>query len=224
MRALVIDDELLVLEGIEAFLQASLPDLTLDKTADVDTALRLAATVRYELVLLDWNLISNEGARVDGRAVVQALRDGGLAAPVLVVSGDDHLDRQHLVFGLGLAGFVSKSAPGSALLDAIQVALHGGVYLPQQIANRRIHGGRASHGGGAMTPVDLRARYPELTQRQAEVFAIMVRGVSDKQIARELSISEATVKSHVQAIFDVVGVRRRDGLLFCATGQKAGRG
>jgi len=53
MRALVIDDEQMMLDGLDAFLQASMPELTLDKTAEIDAALRLASTVEYGFVVLD---------------------------------------------------------------------------------------------------------------------------------------------------------------------------
>ena len=67
-------------------------------------------------------------------------------------------------------------------------------------------------------PLDPQERFPDLTDRQAEVFRVMVRGMSDKQIARELSITEATVKTHVRAILGVVGVRRRGEAVFEVTG------
>src|SRR2546423_637344 len=95
MRALVIDDEQLVLEGLEAFLQVSLPDLSLDKSADVHTALHLASSVRYELVLLDWNLVDASGAAIAAYGVIEALRRAGSTAPIIIVSGDDRDDWPH---------------------------------------------------------------------------------------------------------------------------------
>lgn len=218
MRALVIDDEQLVLEGLEAFLQAALPELSLDKTADATTAVRLAGSVHYELILLDWYLVGGDGQELQGRAMVQALRAQGCRAPILVVSGADRTDWPALLFELGLSGVVTKSSSGTHLVDAIQIAIRGGIYLPAQTlvsrANPRYHAAPELPAA-----VDPRERFPELTERQADVFRVMVRGASDKQIARELGITEATVKTHVRSILSVVGVRRRGEAVFEVTGR-----
>jgi two-component system nitrate/nitrite response regulator NarL len=220
MRALVIDDEQLVLEGLEAFLQAALPELSLDKTADVNTALQLAASVPYELLLLDWHLVDQDGHALDGRTMVQGLRAQGCKAPILVVSGDDRADWPALLFELGLSGVVTKSASGARLVDAIQIAIRGGIYLPAQTLAARANP-RFRPAAEAARPVDPKLRYPDLTERQVDVFRVMVRGLSDKQIARELGITEATVKTHVRAILGVVGVRRRGEAVFEVTGRGA---
>ena len=86
MRLLVIDDEQLVLEGLEAFLQAALPDVSLDKTASATTALSLASTVPYEVVLLDWNLTDpSTGEAVDPQELVRRLRQAGCDSAIIVV-------------------------------------------------------------------------------------------------------------------------------------------
>lgn len=217
MRALVIDDETLVLEGLEAFLMVAMPELSLDKTADASTALHLAASVHYELVLLDWHLVDQDGQALQGRAMVQALRAQGCKAPILVVSGADRNDWSALLFELGLAGVVTKSASGAQLVDAIHIATRGGIYLPAQTraarANPKFH-----PAPEPQKAVDPRERFPELTERQAEVFRVMVRGLSDKHIARELGITETTVKTHVRGILSVVGVHRRGEAVFEITG------
>jgi two-component system nitrate/nitrite response regulator NarL len=220
MRALVIDDEQLVLEGLEALLQAMMPELSLDKTADVGTALQLASTVHYEVILLDWHLVAPDGQPIDGRELVQALRNQGSTAPMVVVSGDDRPEWPQILLELGLSGLVPKCATGTTLVDAIHVATRGGIYLPAKTRIQRVQ--PSYRQAPAPRPVGLRERYPELTVRQADVFNVMIRGLSDKQIARELGISEATVKTHVRGILGVVGVRRRGEAVFEITGGKPG--
>lgn len=221
MRALMIDDEQLVLEGLEAFLQASMPDLTLDKTADVSTALRLATTFCYELILLDWHLVQGNGAAVEARDLIGALRDKGVDKPILVVSGDERPDWPELIAELGLAGVVSKMANGSTLIEAMQLASRGrgGIYFSPRPSGHFAHVPssvpvRAQSVVPPPDEIDPRRCFPELTDRQVDVFRVMSRGLSDKQIARELGISEATVKTHVRGILDVVGVRRRGEAVF----------
>lgn len=213
MRVLVIDDEQLVLEGLEAFLQAALPDITLDKTADVTTALRLAAAFHYELVLLDWHLVDEHGGSTDPGQIIASLRQQGGDTPIIVVSGDVQGPWAQRIAQWGLAGMVPKSAPGKVLLAAIEAARSGQAWpaaAPLATASTAAEANTAPRNTPQPTPeLDPRAQYPELTERQAEVFKVMARGLSDKQIARELGIAETTVKTHVRAILDVVGVRRR---------------
>lgn len=216
MRALVIDDEQLVLEGLEALLQAMIPDLSLDKTSSVGAAQQLAASVNYEVILLDWHLQGIDGQALNGEAFVKGLRTAGIHTPIVVVSGDDSPDWPRRVMELGLSGMVPKCASSTVLIDAINVALRGGVYLSHQSRDPR----GANHPRRAEpSPADPRERYSELTVRQAEVFSVMIRGLSDKQIARELGISEATVKTHVRTILSVVGVNRRGQAVFEMTGK-----
>jgi two-component system nitrate/nitrite response regulator NarL len=212
MRVLVIDDEQLVLEGLEAFLQAALPDITLDKTSDVQTALRLAATFHYELVLLDWHLADPRGSSTDPGQIITSLKARDGQTPIIIVSGDVHGPWAQRVRDWGLAGMVPKSAPGRVLLDAIAATRQGRTGLPATAEAPPTP--RAAPVIGPLATLDPRAQFPELTERQAEVFAVMVRGSSDKQIARELGIAETTVKTHVRAILDVVGVRRRGAAIW----------
>jgi DNA-binding NarL/FixJ family response regulator len=218
MRLLVIDDEQLVLEGLEAFLQAALPDVSLDKTADASTATSLVGAVPYEVVLLDWNLTDpSTGKSVDPQELVRRLREAGCASAIIVVSGDERQPWAKLVLDLGLSGFVPKAASGATLIDAIQVAQRGGVYLPAFALNQQMRPPYRRALTPASAPaavVDPAARFPELTERQAEVFRAMARGASDKKIALDLGIGESTVKSHVRAILGVVGVHRRGEAVF----------
>ena len=224
MRALVIDDEQLVLEGLEALLQAMLPDLSLDKTGDVLAAAQLAASVCYEVVLLDWHLRGQAGEAIDGRTVIEAIRAAGSRTPIIVVSGGERDDWPQLMQELGLSGVVPKCASGTQLVDAIRIATRGGVYLPAQSPwDSAASAARPAQAAPART-LSPRERFPELTPRQAEVFDVMIRGLGDKQIARELGISEATVKTHVRGILAVVGVNRRGEAVFEATGSGSKNG
>lgn len=215
MRALVIDDQQLVLEGLEALLQVSMPDLSLDKTSRIDVALRLVTSVQYEVVLLDWHLIGGDSLAVHGDSVIKAMREVGAQVPILVISGDASKDWRQLVLKHGLSGMVPKSASGSMLVSAIEVVTHGGIFLPAATGSgARIPDRRRT---APSQPPDPREQFPELTPRQAEVFGGMARGLSDKQIARELGISDATVKTHVRSVLGIVGVGRRGEAVFKLT-------
>jgi DNA-binding NarL/FixJ family response regulator len=219
MRALVIDDEQMMLDGLDAFLQASMPELTLDKTAEIDAAVRLAKTVEYSFVVLDWNLLGSDGLPVDASGVIKALRNAHPMVPVIVVSGDDCTDWPKRLLDFELSGFVPKSAHGAVLMDAIHVALRGGIYLPSKALLQHTHC-PSRRAAVARRTADPQVLFPELTERQSQVFKVMITGVGDKQIARELGIAESTVKTHVKAILAIVGVRRRGEAVHQVTGAR----
>jgi two-component system, NarL family, nitrate/nitrite response regulator NarL len=200
MRVLWIEDHQLVGDSFELLLQLIMPDASLDKARDLESAKRLIDTFPYELVLLDWWLGTQ-----DGETSIRALRETNSHTPIIVVSGDDRDVVMDRALALGAAGYVSKGADPAALLDAVRVALRGGVSRPPRNV------GRAGEGppSGVVHPIDVEALYPELTPRQAEVFRALMRGTSDKQIARDLDISDTTVKTHVRAILQIVGVHKR---------------
>lgn len=222
MRALLIDDEQLVLEGMDAYLQVALPELSVDKTSHLATALQLVATVPYRLVLLDWHLVGDEGQPTDGRTVVEALRRAGSGAPILLVSGDDPERCSDCVHRMGLAGFVPKSASGAALVAAIRTVIDGGRVVPDADVQARARAALRRGSEQSLPDADaLRRRFPALTERQSEVLAIMVQGAGDKQIARSLDVSLNTARSHVRGVLAAIGVNRRGEAVFRAVSGSA---
>lgn len=194
MRAIWIEDHQLIGDSLELLLQVVMPELSLDKARDLHSAQRLAASIPYELVLLDWWLDETDGATTIG-----ALRQAGCRAPIIVVSGDDREPVMRRALSLGVAGYVRKSAEPQELINTLRTVLAGGRHSPPPSTPRR----------DGLPPLDLITLYPDLTLRQHDVFRALMRGQSDKQIARELGIGETTVKSHVRAILQSLGVRSR---------------
>lgn len=194
MRALWIEDHQLIGDSLELLLQVVLPELSLDKARDLPGAVQLVQTIPYEIVLLDWWL-----GEQDGSGTLQALRAAGCWAPVVVVSGDEREPIMRRALQLGVAGYVRKSAEPQELIDTLRAVLAG---KPAPLPP-------ASGSGGPPPGLDVAALYPHLSPRQLEVFRALLRGASDKQIARELSISDSTVKTHVRVILQALGVRSR---------------
>lgn len=194
MRALWIEDHPLIGDALELLLQVVLPELSLDKARDLPSAVQLVQTIPYELLLVDWWLGEH-----DGELTLAALRETGCKAPVVIVSGDDREPVMRRALALGVAGYVRKSAEPQELIDTLRAVLAGQqAPLPP-----------AAQGGGQLPALDVAALYPSLTARQHEVFRALLRGSSDKQIARELGISDSTVKTHVRVILQSLGVRSR---------------
>ncbi len=200
MRVLMIDDHVMVLQGLKNLLVLMAPGLHVDTASTIGTALAMAADTRYDLLLLDWNL---DGC--DGAEAMQRLRDVGCAARIVVLSGDSDPQLVHTAIDLGAAGFVPKRYSSEAMLSAMDKVLKGGIFLPGEAAA----GGAAPAGVAPGVLVEAEQRLTGLTPRQADAYRAAARGLPNKLIARELGISEATVKSHLAAVYAVLGVRNR---------------
>lgn len=207
MRALWVEDHQLIGDSLELLLQVLLPGLTLDKARSVAEAAEWAQAVRYELVLLDWWMGS-----CDGASTLQTLRAAGCHAPVIVVSGDERNVAADAARLPHVAAFVSKAAEPQKLVAAIEQV------LGRVIATRTGNGREA--GPRPVSMADTRAQlgdiFPELTGRQVDVFLGMMRGLSDKEIARELAIADTTVKTHVRTILQTLGVSKRGQAVYVA--------
>ena len=204
MRVLMIDDHVMVLQGLKNLLGAMVPGLQIDTASAIGPALAMTAGVRYDLVLLDWNLDGCNGADA-----MQRLRDVGCAARIVVLSGDSDSQLVHTAIELGAAGFVPKRYSSEAMLSALDKVLKGGIFLPPDMP-----AGHATVKAGTASPLveaeqHLSTLVSGLTPRQVDVYRAAARGLPNKLIARELGIAEATVKTHLAAVYAVLGVRNR---------------
>jgi len=160
-----------------------------------------------DLALVDMTMPDMQGAQT-----IAALRDDFPAVPLIVLSGVEAGSEVQAVLRAGAAGYIPKSALAQVMLQAIRLVLAGGQYLPPQLM-RMLDGaenGSASASDAATSaPSADCSRLELLSPRQKEVFALLAKGLSNKLIARELGISQGTVKSHVATIFDVLHVHNR---------------
>jgi DNA-binding NarL/FixJ family response regulator len=201
MRVLMVDDHLMFLQGMHTLLAVLAPELQVDVARDRQEALQRIPTRDYDVVLLDWNL-----SNCKGDELLAALRDAGCSARVIVVSGETDPHRVGEMFSSGIAGFIPKTYTGERMLEALNTTLEGRVFIPEEfLAGLERSGYERSGESQAM----LKARLNGLTPRQLDVFRTTARGLPNKLIARELNISEATVKSHLSAVFAALGVCNR---------------
>jgi DNA-binding NarL/FixJ family response regulator len=201
MRILLVDNDRLLLESLCVALQARNPGLEVEMADAEEPALALAQAAPFDLILLDWWL-GNEPAR----HCLERLRECCAQARIVVMSGDDSPQLVYEVLELRAAGFLRKNAGGfAAMREALDVVAKGGVYLPGVVPEP-----------SAVSPSvrqrwvgrDLGEAFPQLTPRQLAVLRVLLRGASDKVIARELDIALTTVKTHVAEVLhrlDVAG-------------------
>lgn len=204
LKLLVVEDHALVREGMVRLLAQIAPQVSVSEAANFEAALnQLDDDGEYDLVLLD---LAMPG--IDGFAGLDVLRRRYPAMPVVVVSAYDDMPTVNRVIGLGASGFIPKAYSGEALLSAVRSVLDGNIFRPS-----------GQQSGPALEDNELQEahRFPNsikpadigLTDRQAQVLALMVRGHTNREIAEQLSLSEGTVKIHATAIFRTLDVSSR---------------
>ncbi|MGQ9371646.1 LuxR C-terminal-related transcriptional regulator [Azospirillum sp. A39] len=194
---LVVDDHPLVRHGFALSVSEIRPGATVIEAGSLAEALDLVArTAELTLVLFDLNLGDRGGP--DGvRLMVEALGE----RPLLVISESDEVADIVDSVRLGARGYILKTSSTQVLEHAISLALTGETFLPLP---RTVLSGTV-----AAEPVRAGGLLDRLTDRQRDVFQLLLAGQSNKEIARELGVLEGTVKVHVRAIMQKLGVRNR---------------
>lgn len=195
MNILVVDDHGLFRAGLCRLLQDLEPNIVVDEARNIVMAEGMSGRV-FDLILLDLNMPDAKGS--------SALERIKLAFPdstVVVISGEEDPRIIHSVIESGASGYIPKSSEPNILLLALRLVLEGAIYLPRQ----------------AMTAYEkvIESKDPKqrelekLTGRQRQIFALAVKGISNKQIARDLDLSVNTVKSHLSTVYREMGFHNR---------------
>lgn len=210
MKILVVDDHPLIREALRHVLANLDPRIDLLEAADCPSALEHAnANPDLDLVLLDLSL---PGA--SGFSALEVLRERFPALPVVVLSASDDRDTVIAALDHGAMGFIPKTSTNELMLSALRLVFSGGVYVPPQALTPGEPGHHPStaHGAPHVTPADL-----GMTERQAEVLALMLQGKPNKLICRALDLAEGTVKIHVTAILKALNVANRTQAVIAAS-------
>lgn len=195
---LICDDHAMMREALSGAVAIGWPDAEVVEAADYPAAWTAAAD-RPDLIISD--LIMPGSGPVDGiRRLVEAAPD----TPILVVTGNDEDEVLLALLKLGVAGFAPKTSKSAVIEAAIRLVLAGGRYLPPrlaEIATRDISAGAAPRPSGQPLA--------RLTERQADVLRLIATGGSNKEIARDLDLSPATIKAHAAAAIAALGAANR---------------
>jgi DNA-binding NarL/FixJ family response regulator len=205
----VIDDHALFREGLKFLLRSLDAALEVDEAGTCAKALEHAAVRSYDLVLLDLKMPG-----LDGLDALAALREALPAAPLVVLSGEDNPAVVRAAIERGAMGFIPKSSTPEVLIQALRLVLAQGVYLPRTVLDAADPGSapdstasRATTDGTALSG---------LTPRQMDVLRCVIQGKSNKVIARELDVSEGTVKAHLSSVLRSLGAHNRTEAVFAA--------
>jgi DNA-binding NarL/FixJ family response regulator len=203
-HVLIADDHPLMVGGLRQAVLAAAPDAEIAVAHDFDSMVAaLDAAPDTDLVLLD---LTMPGVR--GFSGLLFLRSGRPSIPVIVVSGNEERVVIRHCMEFGAAGFIPKTSSLDTMRGAIAEVLGGGRWTPHDFDPRA-----GPHGASSA----MARRLASLTPQQIRVLMMLSQGLLNKQIAYELSVSEATVKAHVSAIFQKLGVESRTQAVILAT-------
>jgi DNA-binding NarL/FixJ family response regulator len=200
IRVLIVDDQLIVRMGVARILG---PDDGFEVVAECDDGDRVVEAVaahRPEVVLMDVRM-----RRMDGVTATGLLQREAGAPPVLMLTTFDDDDALWGALDAGAAGFILKDASADDLISATRAVARGGAWLDPKVADRVLRAFRSNSRPQAGEA----ARVDGLTDREHDVLRHIARGATNGEIAATLFVSEATVKTHVGAIFAKLGVRDR---------------
>jgi len=194
MDVLLVDDHPIIHQTLGAVVRSVLPEAEFHAEADLAGGLARARQLKgLELVLLDLGLPGCSGLE----ALVR-FRKTLPRARIAIISATEDPDSVRAALDAGAVGYLPKTSSPKVLADALQLIMHGGIYIPPQVMEgepppRKEH--KLSEFG--------------ITDRQADVLKLLVKGFTNAEIARQLSIAENTVKQHAHAAYRALGVGSR---------------
>lgn len=204
-RLVIIDDHALFREGLRHLLRGFASESEILEAGSLLELGDISGPANVNLVLLDYHLPDVRG--LEGLVLARELFE---SATVVVLSGEDDPSTIRKVIDAGAAGFIPKSSSSRLLIAALTLVMAGGIYLPPDILQQAPH-----EAGGC-------GREPEqdplktLSERQREVLRGAIQGKANKVIARELNISDHTVKVHLSLALKTLGVKNRTEAVYAA--------
>src|ERR687883_1512930 len=201
IRILIVDDQALVRAGFRMILEAEEDIEVVGEAADGREAVEAATTLAPDVVLMDVRMPEVDGIEATRRLLA---RDG--QAKVVMLTTFDMDEYVYEALRAGASGFLLKDVPPEQLVDGIRSVASGDALLAPSVTRRVIEEFVRRPPESVRTPP---AALAELTAREADVLRLIARGLSNAEIAKELVVSETTVKTHVAHVLMKLGLRDR---------------
>ena len=200
IRVLIVDDQALVRAGFRMILEAQ-PDLqVVGEAGDGSAAIDAVRTLRPDVVLMDVRMPG-----VDGIEATRRLTEAGVPGKIVILTTYDLDEYVFDALAAGASGFLLKHVPPEELVRGVRVAASGEALLAPSITKRLIEEFAKQRAPVRASGTDLKS----LTDREREVLTLLGRGLSNPEIAKDLKVGEATVKTHVAHVLDKLELRDR---------------
>lgn len=204
IRVVVVDDHPIVAAGIRAILAAAGDIQVVAEGQCGRQALRLAAELRPDVLVLDVNLPD-----INGVEVTRQLRAQGLHTPILILTGFDDVQTVLGLLEAGATGYVVKDEAVDVLLQAVRAAAAGTTWLSPAVAGKVVQ-------AALRPPSSLDPPPSPLTPRELDVLRLLAQGLDNDAIAQQLVLTKRTVQNHITIIYDKLGVASRTEALLAA--------
>ena len=218
---MLVDDHALFRDGLAFVLRGFDPTIEIVQARSAEEAIGMGSGRVPQLILLDMQMRGLSGA-----AAVTAIKEVFSESMVVALSGSEDPSLVLDVIGAGASGFIPKATESIEFYDAIRTVLRGDLFLPKSSLLMSSDPAlalaastpalRQTAGSSAVVTSSGRALIGMLSPRQAEALLLMMQGLPNKLIARNMRIGESTVKSYTQSIFQAMGVHNRTEAVFHA--------
>jgi DNA-binding NarL/FixJ family response regulator len=199
MKVLIVDDHVLIREALYAVLRQLKREAVIFEASSSRQAVDIVKEhPDISLILLDINLPDR-----DGFSVLRELRDRYPTIAIIILSSSNDQDTVKRAFKLGALGFIPKTTEREVMLNAIELVFSGGIYIPSEILEET----SPRLTNKPTTPDFLKGL--GLTDRQIEVLKLLMKGKSNKIIAKTLNMAVPTVKNHVTVVLKALSVTSR---------------
>ncbi len=210
LRVLLIDDNANHLRGIKELITLESSYNVVGATTSANLGLSLIKRYHPDIVLMDINMPEK-----DGLQTIQSINKMNLDTKVVILSGYDDSDLIYRAMKLGAKGYVLKTMASVKLIDAIEQVSEGKIYLPSVLTTRFFEYFQTSVQKEETSSMEENL-LSSLTMRENEVLDLLTQGINYKSIASQLVISETTVKTHVNNIFQKLQVNDRTNAVLYA--------
>jgi DNA-binding NarL/FixJ family response regulator len=203
IRVMLVDDQPMMRAGLRMVLESVDDIAVVAEASHGEDALSLIDGARPDVVLMDVQMPVMDGITATKLIVA---RDQ-LAARVIVLTTFDRDDYLFEALAAGASGFLLKNAPPEEIVEAVKIVASGDALLASAVTRRVI--AAASNGRPSPASVQNAELVSSLTDRESEVLHLVAKGMSNAEIAADLYLGEATIKTHVSNILVKLGVRDR---------------
>ncbi|MCD5410521.1 MAG: response regulator transcription factor [Clostridiales bacterium] len=198
IKILIVDDHSLVREGLKQILELENDMKIVGEAGNGEEAIVILNQVKPDIVILDINM-----PKMNGIQTLRRMKDIDVTTKIIMLTFHEEEEYLRETLNLGANGYVLKDAESESLTKAIREVYVGGTSIPQNIMTCDFEK-QTTYGRN----VDEKGK-DRLTKREYEVLTLIAEGISNKEIAGRLFISEKTVKNHVSSILKKIGVSDR---------------